>query len=715
MSLAACGGWPLFEPLEPRLLLDGAPEILGIQATHPDFRFIAGADLPQVQESFTAQVSGTTSSVRFNVGGMTFLDSNAADGWSATFNMTGATTADPLTVTATGPGGSDVDGLPVDILLMPTWFYSDDPGMDAEFGVSWDWASGYSFDVTVTHLDLGFDTPADWVFRIPGIQEPLFDLANKHTGFLAQSTFDLVSSPSGIVTSSGYELTLSAEVLDESVFEKTISFNASDSVPYEMNIGLVHIEGSVAYGAEINPHFDNSLLLDGVSGNLWMDPSLTITMPLFQARIPLLSFVGVVAPGVLDAFVEVGATVGFGTAPGHDHVIELIPTITDGGLGLQQFKAAPALTAGITGTVGVDALLGAGTVEASVTGTLAQGLVSEYVSGLGWSHSAPGELTISGAAGYSTFWGFGPSGEIDLFNWTIASWDFLSQSGSATEPTQTHNYESGALTNPWMSPYPGPHDSLTFMVDYSNPGQAPQIARLAVDSEQYYDMMLVDGTADNGVYSVTVVGVAGQLHEYGFIFVDEAGEYHIQGFGAFPDRVYVVGVDPIDGGPMVAHDANIRIDFNKPMDHTTLNASTITVVGSVSGAHDGTYPYSGTTLTVNPDVDFSPGEVVTVTVTHDAWAADGSRIGSDYVFSFAALDATPTPIVVGGTLAASTTWTSGNVYHVTQDLVIPSTRTLTIEPGVVVKFGTSQDMVVSGTLDLQGTAGSRVVFTHIYD
>jgi parallel beta-helix repeat protein len=89
-------------------------------------------------------------------------------------------------------------------------------------------------------------------------------------------------------------------------------------------------------------------------------------------------------------------------------------------------------------------------------------------------------------------------------------------------------------------------------------------------------------------------------------------------------------------------------------------------------------------------------------------------------------------IAVGGTLGQNTTWSasppvSGAVYLITSDFTIPAGRTLTIEPGVVVKFqaidfntGSSTDryrlrMFVDGTLNLLGTAAQKVVFTSSRD
>jgi len=43
-------------------------------------------------------------------------------------------------------------------------------------------------------------------------------------------------------------------------------------------------------------------------------------------------------------------------------------------------------------------------------------------------------------------------------------------------------------------------------------------------------------------------------------------------------------------------------------------------------------------------------------------------------------------IVVSGNISSDTTWTNGNVYYVTGDVTVLTGVTLTLEPGVIVKF-----------------------------
>jgi len=70
-----------------------------------------------------------------------------------------------------------------------------------------------------------------------------------------------------------------------------------------------------------------------------------------------------------------------------------------------------------------------------------------------------------------------------------------------------------------------------------------------------------------------------------------------------------------------------------------------------------------------------------------------------------------------GTFSSDETWTSNNVYVINGDLTVANDVTLTIEAGTIVKFeyqGSSSSkrrLLVNGTLDVQGTADSPVVFT----
>ena len=70
----------------------------------------------------------------------------------------------------------------------------------------------------------------------------------------------------------------------------------------------------------------------------------------------------------------------------------------------------------------------------------------------------------------------------------------------------------------------------------------------------------------------------------------------------------------------------------------------------------------------------------------------------------------------GGTISADTTWSSTDTSIVLLGTVYVGTdKTLTIQPGVVIKFDVAQGLYVDGSLRVLGTAGLPVTFTSIRD
>lgn len=71
---------------------------------------------------------------------------------------------------------------------------------------------------------------------------------------------------------------------------------------------------------------------------------------------------------------------------------------------------------------------------------------------------------------------------------------------------------------------------------------------------------------------------------------------------------------------------------------------------------------------------------------------------------------------LSGALSDSTTGPlAAGVYHVASNINIPAGQTLTVAAGVVIKFANGAFCYIYGTLDVNGTAGNKVIFTDLRD
>lgn len=87
-----------------------------------------------------------------------------------------------------------------------------------------------------------------------------------------------------------------------------------------------------------------------------------------------------------------------------------------------------------------------------------------------------------------------------------------------------------------------------------------------------------------------------------------------------------------------------------------------------------------------------------------------------FIGSFSSVQYAHADTSITSNITATTTWnTAGGVYIIENSISINSGVTLTIDPGVIVKFKSSKSLTVNGTLDAQGTSIANIYFTSIKD
>jgi hypothetical protein len=124
------------------------------------------------------------------------------------------------------------------------------------------------------------------------------------------------------------------------------------------------------------------------------------------------------------------------------------------------------------------------------------------------------------------------------------------------------------------------------------------------------------------------------------------------GDGALALRPHVSDGDPARHELAVAQNTQVTLSFDRPMDSTTFDSGSVSVCGSQSGPHAGTYNYDGNLrrLRFTSSAEFQDGEETTVNLSHQVRSADGIPAAADFrLFTAAIGNPTPGTFVSGGT------------------------------------------------------------------
>jgi parallel beta-helix repeat protein len=161
------------------------------------------------------------------------------------------------------------------------------------------------------------------------------------------------------------------------------------------------------------------------------------------------------------------------------------------------------------------------------------------------------------------------------------------------------------------------------------------------------------------------------------------------------------------------------------------NNSTVTIENNTAISNNGSqgiYVYNSTaTITNNPITAnggygiYATGSTLTITSNTLSTNTNGAMYLDGDSFSNATLSGNTISgngldtIVIGGTLSQNDTWGSAYGTYVVDQLTVDAGITLTIDPGVVVKFLGAGHLTVNGTLVADASAGSPITFTSLKD
>lgn len=420
--------------LEERALLAG--DIINISSDLDDFRFLAGELAPAIQNTYEVQVGSGATRVRFDLGGQTFIDNNAGDGWSATFDLSKSVRATDLVVKSFNSTGQlDSATHSVNLNMLPAWISSEQVSVNA-FTV--DSVSGYTIDLFAQESNFEVFTPNDWSWTLPYFTRPIVDISSLRTGFDSGWNLVIQSSRSGsvFVSDSSYEMNL--EVLGRNVWHQELVLGTSGNIPENKWV-------TGTYSVALSPQLKNNLEWQaGISGSAAVNASLSR-----EVHLPGFSLAN--ANGLPDWLVDFKVTPKFDFSVGVDLKTNI--GLDNSGFHINTLEIKPTVEVGLSASAGFSALLGAVNAGIEIGGKVTQSLALSYMPSTGWLKSAPGSMSFDGSLYWDPLFGK-PSGK-DLFDLEVSSWDFLSngQSSPDVDSSGTKGYKEPEVVNNDPSSY----------------------------------------------------------------------------------------------------------------------------------------------------------------------------------------------------------------------------------------------------------------------
>jgi hypothetical protein len=169
----------------------------------------------------------------------------------------------------------------------------------------------------------------------------------------------------------------------------------------------------------------------------------------------------------------------------------------------------------------------------------------------------------------------------------------------------------------------------------------------------------------------------------------------------------VASTNPGNTDVEVTLDHSLTATFSEPMDQTTINASTFMLKhGNTSVAAEITY--TGSTATLNPEVDLDPKKLYTLTITTGAKDKAGNAIAAIKTVNFTTADAVD--IILP---RVNSTAPLNNAINVATNKIIAVTFSEEMDPLTINEF---TFILKQGTLPLTGTieySGTTATFTPV--